>query len=94
MLTTIQMQEAIERKYHARDYSRDPMIIALGLCEEVGEVAAAVLNSNPAYKRKSNRERHTLLHELGDCLAYLCALANVTGIDLKEAFLEVNEEFI
>lgn len=68
--------------YGKRGYSDDLRILALGLNEEAGEVAAAVLDRSKEFKPKPNRVKSDLEHELRDCLFYLCAIANAADIDL------------
>ena len=76
-------QEYTRRVYQERGYISDNLeLLALGICEEAGEVAAAVLDLNPDFKQKPGREPSMLLHELKDLLVYLCALANAAGFDL------------
>jgi len=74
----------------------------LCLTEEVGELGAELkqvwVDQEGYYKRVGNRReaqdravQEHLLHlreELADCLAYIMKLANYTGIDLEEAYLE------
>ena len=78
----INLQAAVRFLYARRGYTEDIAVLALGLCEETGEVAAAVLNLTPHFKSKPARIKSNLEHELKDTLMYLCALANSAGIDL------------
>lgn len=75
-------QDRIRQVYAERRYTADIRVLALGLCEEAGEVAAAILNRLPEYKAGPDRAWHDLEHELHDCLVYICAIANATDIDL------------
>ncbi len=76
-------QQYVQRKYQERGYVSDNLeILALGICEEAGEVAAAVLDLNPDFKQKPGRDLSWLHHELMDLLVYVAALANAAGCDL------------
>ena len=78
------MQQRVQDTYNQRGYSADIRTLALGLCEEAGEVAAAVLDwYSPDFQPKPGRVSSDLEHELRDCLTYLCAIANVASIDLE-----------
>ena len=78
----VNLQAAVRFLYARRGYTEDINVLALGLCEEAGEVAAAVLDLTPHFKSKPERAQSDLEHELKDCLMYLLALANSAGIDL------------
>ena len=77
-------QHYVMRVYQQRGYVQTSLeLLALGICEEAGEVAAAVLDLNPDFKQKEGREPSMLYHELMDLLVYVCALANAAGYDLR-----------
>ncbi len=83
-------------------FSTDPYINFICLTEEVGELGAELkrvwVAQERHYKRVGNRREAQdralqeqlphLREELADCLAYILKLANYTGIDLEEAYLE------
>jgi NTP pyrophosphatase (non-canonical NTP hydrolase) len=71
------------KMYQERGYTNNILLLTLGLCEEAGAVAAAVLNLIPEYTQKPSRKDRDLEMELKDCLTYLCAIANTAGIDLE-----------
>lgn len=75
-------QQDVKELYQRRGYTSDLKILALGLCEEAGEIAAAVLDRSDDFASKKGRTKSDLAHELNDCLIYLCALANAAEIDL------------
>ncbi len=77
-----QFQNAVRQEYEERGYSHSIELLALGLCEEAGEIASAVLDMSDEFKPSVHREKSDLVHELHDCLTYLCAIANSAGIDL------------
>jgi len=77
------IQHFVARIYQERGYVSDNLeLLALGICEEAGEVAAAILDDNPAFKQKPGREPSLLKHELIDLLTYIAALANAAGYEL------------
>jgi NTP pyrophosphatase (non-canonical NTP hydrolase) len=75
-------QQIVKQKYIEQGYTDDLMTLALGLCEEAGEIAKAVNQMNPKYVKTPDREIYNLEHELNDLLVYLCGLANAAGIEL------------
>jgi NTP pyrophosphatase (non-canonical NTP hydrolase) len=72
------------------------------LTEEMGEIASELVKiwgdatrlrsdgrtAEEAHQEALNRRRPTLRGELADLLAYTIKLANYTGIDLEQAYLE------
>lgn len=74
-LTMDDFQELINRMYGDKDRARGSSATFLWLCEEVGELAAAIREGTPEEKRG----------EFADVLAWLATLANVEGINLAEA---------
>lgn len=84
-----EIQMLVARLHKRRQYTRDLKTLALGLCEEAGEVGKAINTfHNPEYKPSAHNQSHDLKHELCDAMVYLCSIANVAGIDLEEAMLE------
>jgi NTP pyrophosphatase (non-canonical NTP hydrolase) len=69
------LQARIEATFGARDRARGVDGTFRWWVEEVGEVAKALRGADPA----------ALDHELGDALAWLVSVANVTGVDLNRA---------
>ena len=78
------LQMAVLAMYNKRGYTHNLSTLTLGLCEEVGELAAAVLNMLPDFVQSENRSSHDVYHELKDCLVYIMAIANSLGIDLSD----------
>ena len=75
----------------------DPLTHYLLLVEEVGELATALLRVSAAGKQPGDpltleealaAHRPALREELADLLAHLLKLANDTGIDLEQAYLD------
>ncbi|OGG53068.1 MAG: pyrophosphohydrolase [Candidatus Handelsmanbacteria bacterium RIFCSPLOWO2_12_FULL_64_10] len=69
------LQETIRAAYHDRDAARGRDKTFLWFVEEVGELAEAIREENPAAQRE----------EFGDVLAWLATLANLCDIDLTDA---------
>lgn len=78
-------QDHVAQMYTDRGYKADLPTLGLGLCEEAGEVAGAINNLNPLFVRRADRSSDSLEHELKDLFVYMCAIANVAGIDLESA---------
>ncbi len=74
-LTFDDFQQLIDRMYSHKDRERGSTATFLWLCEEVGELAAAI--------REGTREEKE--GEFADVLAWVVTLANVEGINLTEA---------
>jgi len=70
-----ELQAAIEATFGERDRARGVDGTFRWWVEEVGEVAKALRRCDPA----------ELEHELGDALAWLASVANLTGVDLTSA---------
>ena len=74
-LTFDDFQLLIEKMYSSKDRARGSAATFLWLCEEFGELAAAL--------REGSREE--MEAEFADVLAWLATLANVEGVNLSEA---------
>lgn len=70
-----ELQELMRRTYLERDERRGVEATFRWLVEEVGEVARSLRHDDPEQRE----------HELGDVLAWLASLANLTGVDLERA---------
>ena len=77
-------RDLAKREKVERGYTSDPLTLALGLCEEAGEVGKAVnWYHNPLYiHREGGKPPDSVEHEMHDVLTYLAALANALDIDL------------
>jgi len=82
-MSLLEIQDKVNKLYKQREYTNDIMILGLGLCEEAGEVAKAINQSNPKYKPEPSREVHLIEHELYDCMVYILGLANSLGINMQ-----------
>ncbi|MCA9041718.1 MAG: nucleotide pyrophosphohydrolase [Planctomycetaceae bacterium] len=69
------LQPLIDRMYSRKDEERGVEGTFMWLMEEVGELSAAL--------REGTREE--LAAEFADVLAWLATIANISGIDLREA---------
>lgn len=74
-MTIEELQRLIEEMYSAKDRERGSAATFLWLCEEVGELAAALREGTADEKGG----------EFADVIAWLVTLANVEGIDLTAA---------
>ena len=70
-----ELQAGIEATFGERDRARGVDGTFRWFVEEVGEVARALRDRDPAL----------LEHEVGDALAWLASVANVAGVDLERA---------
>lgn len=77
-MTLDDLQALIEKMYSARDRERGSPATFLWLCEEVGELAAAL--------REGTHEE--LAAEFADVLAWLVTLANISDVNLTAALRE------
>lgn len=74
-LTFDDFQALIDRMYGEKDRARGSTATFLWLCEEVGELAAAIREGSHADKEG----------EFADVLAWLTTIANVEGVNLATA---------
>ena len=77
-------QKLAKQKWEVNKYKADLVTLALGLCEEAGEVGKAInVFYNPLYISKNPKETYdTVEHELKDVLIYVAHIANKLGLDL------------
>lgn len=68
-------QRVVRETYLTRDAARGVDGTFRWLVEEVGELARALRDRDPA----------ALVHEVGDVLAWLASVASLVGVDLEEA---------
>jgi deoxyadenosine/deoxycytidine kinase/NTP pyrophosphatase (non-canonical NTP hydrolase) len=85
-----------------RGFDKDPYFNYLLLAEEMGELATELVkiqreekgllvdgrSTKEAHQEAITRHRATLRNELADMLAYILKLANYTGVDLEQAYLD------
>jgi deoxyguanosine kinase len=85
-----------------RGFETDPFINYILLAEEMGELAVEMVkiwrdaktlmedgrSANEAHIEALATHRATLKGELADLLAYILKLANYTGVDLEQAYVE------
>lgn len=74
-MTLDDFQNLIENMYSQKDRERGSAATFLWLCEEVGELAAAIREGTAADKSE----------EFADVFAWLTSLANVEGVRLSDA---------
>lgn len=68
-------QQLIEQRYGKRDRERGTSSTFMWLIEEVGELATALQGDD-----QPNKEE-----EFADVFAWLCTLANISGVDIEKA---------
>jgi NTP pyrophosphatase (non-canonical NTP hydrolase) len=75
------------KQYQDRNYTNDPVTLALGVNEEAGELGKAVnWYHNPKYirnEKKLESPPDNVEHEIKDTLIYLAALANALNLNIK-----------
>ena len=74
-MTIDDLQALIEKMYSDKDRARGTPATFLWLCEEIGELAAALREGSTEEKAG----------EFADVIAWLVTLANINGIDLTAA---------
>ncbi len=74
-MTLDELQQFIEKMYSDKDRQRGSAGTFLWLTEEIGELAAAIMEGTKQDKTE----------EFADVIAWLVTLANVEGINLTEA---------
>ena len=77
-VTIGEFQEHIRQKYGTRDAERGAAATFMWFMEEVGELASALGDFD-----QKNREE-----EFADVFAWLCTLANISGVDMTKAVRE------
>ena len=74
-MTIDDLQALIDKMYSDKDRQRGTPATFLWLCEEVGELAAALREGSPEQKAA----------EFADVVAWLVTLANINDVNLTEA---------
>ncbi len=74
-MTLRDLQALIEKMYSAKDRARGTPATFLWLCEEIGELAAALRDGSHEQKEA----------EFADVVAWLVTLANINDVDLTKA---------
>lgn len=89
-------QRLIRDRYYETDARRGVAGTFLLLTEEFGELATALHNHTRPLRTPGGEttpeELANLEEEFADVLAWLCTLANITGVDLTEAVRKYTEE--
>lgn len=76
-----EFQDMIAHKYEARDRERGIPRTFMWFIEEVGELSTALVSGD-----RDNTEE-----EFADVFAWLCTLANISGVDLETACRKYTE---
>lgn len=80
-LTVAAFQGLIRERYYATDSARGSAGTFLLFMEEVGELATSLHENRPG-KAPTPEQRANLGEEFADVFAWLCTLANISGVDL------------
>ncbi|MGD9688732.1 MAG: MazG nucleotide pyrophosphohydrolase domain-containing protein [Phycisphaerales bacterium] len=83
-LTVRALQQLIRERYFATDSARGVPGTFMWFIEEVGELSTALAQNAPG-KSPTPAQRDNLGEEFADVLAWLCTLANISGVDLQTA---------
>lgn len=89
-VTLESFQSLIREMYFEKDQARGIPATFLWLSEEIGELAAALRETDPSEEGRITAEqfslrRKNLAAEFADVLAWLATIANVAEIDLSQA---------
>jgi len=92
-VTLESFQHLIREMYFDKDQARGIPATFLWLSEEIGELAAALRETDPSEESRITAEefssrRKNLAAEFADVLAWLATIANVAEIDLSQAVRE------
>ena len=98
-LSLMELQKAVDDFYKKKGFICGVTTLALGLSEEVGELAEAILVLyTPDYisiGKKSTiefRKELDIASEIGDCMTYLLSICNKLGISPKFNWHEAEQE--
>lgn len=79
-MTIAEFQRLIEGIYYEKDRRRGLPGTFMWFVEEVGELGGALRAQGD--RREAGKELET---EFADCLAWLCTLASLTGVEMERA---------
>lgn len=83
MIELDELQQTVRGWYGHKGFKTSPQTLVIGLMEEVGELATAILLTEcqdfvPSdHKTEADKD---VASEVGDCIVYLLALCNELGI--------------
>jgi len=80
-MTISEFQRLIEKTYFKRDSARGLAGTFMWFAEEVGELASALREN----------DRQNMEEEFADCLAWLCSLASIAGVEMEEVISKYAE---
>jgi NTP pyrophosphatase (non-canonical NTP hydrolase) len=83
-LTVRTFQDLIREKYYATDSARGVPATFMWFIEEVGELSTALAENGPG-KTPTPEQKANLSEEFADVFAWLCTLANISGVDMSKA---------
>ena len=82
-ITLASFQKLIRDRYYATDSARGVPGTFMWFIEEVGELSTALQDNAPG-KSPTDQQKRNRAEEFPDVLAWLCTLANVTGVVLAQ----------
>jgi NTP pyrophosphatase (non-canonical NTP hydrolase) len=85
-MSLIDLQKQIGILHQERGYTAGPQTLTLGAMEEMGELAQAILltecaDFKPSQKKLGRTDLVDVAHEIGDIITYLLGLCNALGIE-------------
>lgn len=92
------LQQKVAELYSQKGYNASPQTLVLGIMEELGELAMAILLTEcddfkpSSRKLYLNGQMHSPAREIGDCITCLLALCNELGIVPYFKWLDGEEE--
>ncbi|MEM1166584.1 MAG: MazG nucleotide pyrophosphohydrolase domain-containing protein [Planctomycetota bacterium] len=89
-LTIADFQQLIRERYSSTDAERGTPGTFMWFIEEVGELATS-LHECAEGQSPTPEQRHNLVEEFADVLAWLATLANINGVDLTEALTKYTD---
>lgn len=78
-----EFQAIIRQRYFATDSARGASGTFIWFAEEFGELAHAI-----GKRERGEADEANLREEFADCMAWMCTLANICGVDLEDAIGE------
>ena len=87
-IRTIQFESADWRRKNFPEEHRTAALQVLGVCEEAGELAHAVLKMTQGIRGTEAEHRADAADALGDIFIYMCGVADELNIDLEAEIKE------
>lgn len=91
LITRIQREHAAWSRHNFGD-TQNLTNSALGVCEEAGELAHAVLKMNQSIRGSLGEHRAAAADALGDIFMFMCGVATELDLDLRDCIGETWEQ--